>query len=132
MSATQVSFIANGRKYSPPARPIVVVCLDGSSDEYLNAAMARGLMPNFQRMAVEGFRGVARAAMPTFTNVNNSSIITGVAPSVHGIGGNFFFNPETGEEVLMHFSVFFCAANLTCAALRAGLTIGNAPAPEKH
>src|SRR5687768_5201570 len=101
MSVAQFPFTANGREYSPPARPIVVVCLDGSSDEYLNAAMARGLMPNVQQMTAKGFRGVARAAMPTFTNVNNSSIITGVPPSVHGISGNFFLNPETGEEVMM-------------------------------
>src|SRR5690349_8300609 len=100
MSAAQVSFTANGRKYSPPKRPIVVICLDGSADEYLDSAIARGLMPNLQRMAIEGFRGLARAAMPTFTNVNNSSIITGVPPSVHGIGGNFFLNPDTGEEVM--------------------------------
>src|SRR6185503_18694165 len=97
MSDARISFIANGRKYSPPARPIVVICLDGSSDEYLNAAMARGLMPNFVRVAANGFRGIARAAMPTFTNVNNSSIITGTPPSVHGISGNFFLNPDTGE-----------------------------------
>src|SRR5688500_19883803 len=98
MSVTQFPFAANGRTYSPPVCPVVVICLDGSSDEYLNAAMARGLMPNLQRMAREGFRGVARAAMPTFTNVNNSSIITGVPPSVHGISGNFFLNSATRSE----------------------------------
>src|ERR1041384_6700609 len=101
MSAAPITFTANGRKYSPPARPVAVICLDGSSDEYLNAAMARGLMPNLVWMATMGYRGLARAAMPTFTNVNNSSIITGVPPSVHGISGNFFLNPQTGREVMM-------------------------------
>src|SRR5689334_6319346 len=109
MSAAQVSFTANGRKYAPPARPVVVICLDGSANEYLDAAMARELTPNLQRMAVEGYRGLARAAMPTFTNVNNSSIITGVPPSVHGISGNFFLNPDTDEEVMMNSSVFLRA-----------------------
>jgi phosphonoacetate hydrolase len=131
MSVIQVSFIANGRKYSPPARPIVIICLDGSADEYLDAAMARGLMPNLQRMAVEGFRGLARAAMPTFTNVNNSSIITGVPPSAHGIGGNFFLNPDTGEEVMMNSSAFLRAETITGAAHRAGRKVGIVTAKEK-
>jgi phosphonoacetate hydrolase len=131
MSAASSSFTANGRKYSPPARPIVVICLDGSSDEYLDAALGRGLMPNVQRIAVEGYRGLARAAMPTFTNVNNSSIITGVPPSVHGIGGNFFLNPETGEEVMMNSATFLRAETITGAAHRAGRRVGIVTAKEK-
>jgi phosphonoacetate hydrolase len=131
MSAAPVSFTANGRKYSPPARPVAVICLDGSSDEYLDAAMARGLMPNLQKIAVEGFRGLARAAMPTFTNVNNSSIITGVPPSVHGIGGNFFLNPETGEEVMMNSSAFLRAETIMGAAHHAGRKAGIVTAKEK-
>ena len=131
MSDARISFTANGRKYSPPARPIVVVCLDGSSDEYLNAAMARGLMPTFVRIAASGFRGVARAAMPTFTNVNNSSIITGTPPSVHGIGGNFFLNPDTGEEVMMNSAAFLRAETITGAAHRAGRKVGIVTAKEK-
>jgi phosphonoacetate hydrolase len=131
MSVTQFPFTANGRQYSPSVRPIVVICLDGSSDEYLDAAMARGLMPNLQRMAVEGFRGLARAAMPTFTNVNNSSIITGVPPSVHGIGGNFFLNPDTGEEVMMNSSQFLRAETIAAAAVQAGRQVAIVTAKEK-
>jgi phosphonoacetate hydrolase len=130
MSA-QLSFTANGRKYSPPARPVAVICLDGSSDEYLNASMARGLMPNFLWMATMGYRGLARAAMPTFTNVNNSSIISGVPPSVHGISGNFFLNPETGEEVMMNSSEFLRAETITAAAHRAGRKVAIVTAKEK-
>src|SRR6266850_582094 len=96
------SFTANGRAYQPPARPVVVICLDGSADEYLDAALARGLMPNLQGMAVDGYRGLARGAMPSFTNVNNASIVTGGPPSVHGIGGNFFYDPAGGQEVMMN------------------------------
>jgi phosphonoacetate hydrolase len=131
MSVTQFPFVANGRTYAPPVRPVVVICLDGSSDEYLDAATTRGLMPNLQRMAVEGFRGLARAAMPTFTNVNNSSIITGVPPSVHGIGGNFFLNPDTGEEVMMNSSQFLRAETITAAAVQAGRQVAIVTAKEK-
>src|SRR5215472_2605896 len=49
----------------------------------------------------DGFVSVALGAMPSFTNPNNVSVITGVPPSVHGISGNFFLNPTTGGEMMM-------------------------------
>lgn len=125
------SFTVNHRTYSPPAQPIVVVCLDGSADEYLDCAMARGRMPHLARMSVEGWRGFARAAMPTFTNVNNSSIVTGVPPSVHGIGGNFFYDTTTGEEVMMNSSKFLRVDTLFPHAQRAGRKVAVVTAKEK-
>ena len=92
------TFSVNGRSYTPPTRAVAVICLDGSADEYLDAAMSRGLMPHLQRLGMTGWRGLARAAMPTFTNVNNTSIVTGVPPGVHGIGGNFFFDSAAGTS----------------------------------
>ena len=35
--------------------------------------------------------------MPSFTNPNNLSIITGRPPAVHGIAGNYFFDPRRGQ-----------------------------------
>src|ERR671931_1617999 len=102
-------FTVNGRTYNPPARPVVVICLDGSADEYFNAALVRDRMPNLEKMAREGYRGLARGAMPSFTNVNNTSIVTGVPPSVHGIGGNYFYETETGKEVMMNSARFLRA-----------------------
>src|SRR5687768_13971812 len=91
-------FTANQRTYHPSTAPIVVICLDGCANEYLDAALIRGRMPNLSRMILGGWRGLARAAMPTFTNVNNTSIVTGRPPSVHGIGGNFFYDTTRDEE----------------------------------
>jgi phosphonoacetate hydrolase len=125
------TFAVNGRNYRPPPHPVVVVCLDGSADEYLDAALARGRMPNLQRMAVRGYRGLARAAMPTFTNVNNSSIVTGVPPSIHGISGNFFFDSSTGQEVMMNSAKFLRAETLFPAAARAGRKVAVVTAKEK-
>lgn len=130
-SISSSSFTVNGRTYRPPARPVVVVCLDGSSDEYLDAAMARGRMPRLQQMGVEGWRGLARAAMPTFTNVNNASIVTGVPPAVHGIGGNFFYDAAAGQEVMMNSARFLRADTLFPAAQRAGRRVGVVTAKEK-
>jgi phosphonoacetate hydrolase len=124
-------FTVNNRTYHLPAKPIVVVCLDGSADEYLDCAIARGCMPNLARMSINGWRGFARAAMPTFTNVNNSSIVTGVPPAVHGIGGNFFFDTSIGEEVMMNSSKFLRVETLFPHAQRAGRKVAVVTAKEK-
>ncbi len=124
-------FTVNNRNYHPPARPVVVVCLDGSADEYLDCAMVRTRMPNLSQMCLTGWRGMARAAMPTFTNVNNSSIVTGVPPSVHGIGGNFFFDTSTGEEVMMNSASFMRVETIFPAAQRAGRSVAVVTAKEK-
>ena len=125
------SFTVNGRTYQPPARPVVVICLDGSADEYFDAALARGRMPNFQRMSVTGYRGFARGALPSFTNVNNASIVTGVTPSVHGIGGNFFYDTTSGEEVMMNSAKFLRCETIFPAAARAGRKVAVVTAKEK-
>ena len=124
-------FTANGRSYRPPPRPVAVVCLDGCADEYLDAALARGRMPCLARLAVEGWRGLARAALPSFTNTNNASIATGVPPAAHGISGNFFLDPETGEEVMMNSARYLRAGTILAAAARAGRRVAIATAKDK-
>jgi len=124
-------FSANGRTYAPPARPVAVICLDGCADEYLSSAMARGKMPRLAAMAREGWRGLVRGALPSFTNVNNSCIVTGVPPRVHGICGNFFLNPETGEEVMMNGPEFRRCGTLLTAAADAGRKVAFITAKEK-
>ena len=39
--------------------------------------------------------------MPTFTNVNNVSILTGTTPKTHGIAGNFIYNELQRTEIPM-------------------------------
>jgi phosphonoacetate hydrolase len=34
------SFSVNGITYHPAAQPVVVICMDGSADEYYNATLA--------------------------------------------------------------------------------------------
>jgi phosphonoacetate hydrolase len=128
---TSTAFLVNGRQYSPPPRPVVVICLDGSADEYLDAAMARGRAPHIQKLSATGYRGMARGAMPSFTNVNNSSIVTGVPPAVHGIGGNFFFEVASGREVMMNSAKFLRADTIFPAAQHAGRRVAVITAKEK-
>jgi phosphonoacetate hydrolase len=131
MSPKSCTFEVNGRAYHCAARPLAAICLDGSSDEYLNAALLRGLTPNLQRICLDGVRAVARAAMPTFTNVNNSSIVTGVPPSVHGICGNFFYDEAAGREVMMNSAAFLTADTIFPAAAKAGRKVAVVTAKEK-
>jgi phosphonoacetate hydrolase len=125
------SFIVNGRTYNPPSRPIVGICLDGSADEYLDAALARGRMPHLQRISVAGFRGRARGQMPSFTNVNNTSIVTGVPPRIHGIGGNYFYDTTSGQEVMTNSAKFLRSETLFPAAQRAGRNVAVVTAKDK-
>lgn len=130
-SISTTSFTVNGISYTPPARPVVAICLDGSADEYFDAALARGRMPNFQQMSVRGYRGLARGAMPSFTNVNNTSIVTGVPPSVHGIGGNFFYERSSDREVMMNSASYLRADTIFPAASKAGRQVAVITAKEK-
>ncbi len=125
------AFTVNNRTYSPTRRPIAVICLDGSADEYLDAAIARGLMPVLGSIGVTGYRGIARGAMPSFTNVNNSSIVTGAPPIVHGIGGNFFYDAANNREVMMNSASFLRAETIFPAAQKAGRKVAVVTAKEK-
>lgn len=91
----------NGRRYRTPERPTVVICADGCDPAYIEAGLRAGALPTVARFRSAGFYGLADAAMPTFTNPNNLSIVTGAPPSVHGISGNFFLDRDTGREVMM-------------------------------
>ena len=85
----------NGRTYRPPAVPTVVVCVDGCEPDYLAQAVAGGHMPWLKRTLAQGSGLVADCVVPTFTNPNNLSIVTGAPPSVHGICGNYLFDTAT-------------------------------------
>jgi len=131
MTISSKTFAANGRTYHPPARPIAVICIDGCADEYVSASIAAGKMPNTAKMLQRGYRGMVRGALPSFTNVNNSCIVTGVAPAVTGICGNFFLNPETGQEVMMNSPEFRRCGTLLTAAADAGRKVAFITAKEK-
>ncbi len=125
------SFLANGKFYQPSAKPTVVICIDGSADEYLDTTMAFDRMPNLKKMATQGYRGMVRGALPSFTNVNNSSIVTGVSPAVHGISGNFFYDAVKDQEVMMNSSEYLRAETILAAAVHASRKVAVVTAKEK-
>ena len=92
----------NGRSYASPKHPVVVVCVDGSEPGYIERTAEAGDAPFLGRLLKEGTNVLADCVVPSFTNPNNLSIVTGVPPSVHGICGNYFFDPEAKAEVMMN------------------------------
>ena len=131
MPVATASFTVNGIAYNPPPQPIVVICIDGSADEYLDITAAHGRLPHLQQMSKTGFRGMVRGALPSFTNVNNSSIVTGVSPAVHGISGNFFYDVAKDQEVMMNSSEYLRAETILAAAANAGRKVAVVTAKEK-
>ena len=91
----------NQRAYAFPHRPVVVICIDGCDPAYIKTGLAQNILPNIQRFLTQGFGTWADAVVPTFTNPNNLSIVTGSPPAVHGISGNYFLDPTTGQPVMM-------------------------------
>ena len=92
----------NGRTYSWPKNPVVVVCVDGSDPAYIEEAIKVGCMPFTKTMVENGADLRVQCVIPAFTNPNNLSIVTGAPPSVHGICGNFFYDTQADAEVMMN------------------------------
>ncbi|MAP11161.1 MAG: phosphonoacetate hydrolase [Gammaproteobacteria bacterium] len=121
----------NEREYATPTAPVVVVCIDGCEPDYLDAAMAAGRMPWLQNMLGHGTRLTVDCVVPSFTNPNNLSIVTGAPPSVHGISGNFFLDPETGDAVMMNEPRFLRARTIFQAFAEQGASVAIITAKDK-
>ncbi len=122
----------NGRSYRWMDAPLVVVCIDGCEFEYITAAVGAGVAPFLGKLlAGAGSCFVADCVMPSFTNPNNLSIVTGVPPSVHGICGNYFFDPERGEEVMMNDPRHLRVGTILAAFSAAGAKVAVITAKDK-
>ena len=113
----------NGRVYTWPEAPLVVVCVDGSEPAYMDEAVAAGVMPWLAQARAAGTNRTADCVVPSFTNPNNISIITGRPPSVHGISGNFFLDPDDGSEVMMNDPKFMRCGTILAAFADAGAKV---------
>ena len=121
----------NGRTYGWPDRPLVVVCVDGCEPAYLDAGVAAGAMPWLTTARERGTNRLADCVMPSFTNPNNLSIVTGRPPSVHGISGNYFWDRETGAEVMMNDPKYLRAETILAALAREGARLAVVTAKDK-
>jgi len=121
----------NGRRYHKPQRPTVVICVDGCDPEYLERGIPDGVFPTIGGFRRTGYLGAADAAVPTFTNPNNVSIVTGAPPSVHGIAGNYYLDRETGREVMMTDERLMCSETILTLMADAGVKTAAITAKDK-
>lgn len=131
MIQNRKSVAVNGRTYAWPERPLVVICCDGSEPAYMEQARRQGLMPHLEAMIAKGESRLGLSAMPSFTNPNNLSIVTGRPPAVHGICGNYLIDPETGREVMMNDPRWLRAPTIFAAFQKAGARVAVVTAKDK-
>ncbi|MFZ6753747.1 phosphonoacetate hydrolase [Undibacterium sp. Dicai25W] len=129
MSVKEIS--VNGRSYQWMQQPVVIVCIDGCEQEYINQAIQAGVAPFFKKMGEQGTVLTGDCVVPSFTNPNNLSIVTGVPPSVHGICGNYFLDTETNTEVMMNDAKYLRAETVLSAFSKAGAKLAVVTAKDK-
>jgi phosphonoacetate hydrolase len=128
---TRALLTVNGRRYAWPARPLVVVCIDGCEPDYFTRAIAVGAMPWLAGVRPTGTDRLADSVVPSFTNPNNLSIVTGVPPAVHGICGNYFFDRDAGAEVMMNDPKYLRCESILAAFSRSGARVAVVTAKDK-
>jgi phosphonoacetate hydrolase len=121
----------NARTYDWPRRPLVVVCVDGCEPDYLTQAVAAGAMPWLGPTLDRGTNRLADCVIPSFTNPNNLSIVTGAPPAVHGICGNYFWDADAGVEVMMNDPKYLRAESILAAFSQAGARVAVVTAKDK-
>jgi phosphonoacetate hydrolase len=127
----QSAINVNGREYRYPRMPTVAICLDGSEPGYIEEAIKAGLAPHLDRLMKTGANLLGKCVIPSFTNPNNISIITGQPPKLHGIAGNYFYDRGTGEEVMMNEARFLRAPTIFQAFHDVGAKVAVVTAKDK-
>ncbi|MEO8527112.1 MAG: phosphonoacetate hydrolase, partial [Caldimonas sp.] len=112
-------------------QPTVVVCVDGCEPDYIAQAVAHGHTPWMKEVLATGTVLVADCVIPSFTNPNNLSIVTGVPPSVHGICGNYLFDVASGSEVMMNDPKWLRVPTILASLSNAGQSVAVITAKDK-
>ncbi len=130
-AASSTPIEVNGRRYAWPDRPLVVVCVDGCEPDYVRQAITAGAMPYLASVLPGGTERLADCVVPSFTNPNNLSIVTGVPPAAHGICGNYFFDREAGAEVMMNDPRYLRCGTILAAFAQDGARVAAVTAKDK-
>src|SRR5215471_9134279 len=121
----------NGRRYRKPARPTVIICVDGCDPRYVDRGITDGVLRCIRSFGREGYLGTAEAVVPTFTNPNNVSIVTGAPPAMHGISGNYCLDRKSGREIMMTDENLMRSETILALMARAGVKTAAITAKDK-
>jgi predicted AlkP superfamily phosphohydrolase/phosphomutase len=91
--ASRVRRAAGGR------HPVLWVGLDGLDFELVDRLAAEGRMPNWKRLASEGFTARLRSFAPLISPILWTTAATGVTPDVHRVLDFQEVDPKTGRKV---------------------------------
>lgn len=116
LAATAVGLGGRALAAEPPQRTLIIMC-DGFGLDYYD----RSAMPVLKDWAAKGIFVRGEAVMPTVTNCNNASICCGVWPSQHGLIGNTYLDPATGEPQYMEDASLLMAPTIFERAKRRGV-----------
>jgi len=108
-------------------RKVLIICVDGLGPDYLHKSPS----PNLDRMAAEGSFQIGQSVIPSVTNVNNVSIITGKPPSVHGITSNYYLDHTTGRESYMESAEYVLCPTVLQRARAQGMSTALLTAKQK-
>ena len=92
--------------------------IDGLDPEYLAMCPA----PRLEELSRAGSRLNVRGMMPSVTNVNNVSLVTGSYPESHGITSNYWLDRESGSERYMESAEFITTETMFERAARIGMS----------
>ena len=95
-AALCLCFAATAFAQAPTHTPVLMISIDGMKPEYVTHADEHHLkIPTLRRILAEGTHaeGVV-GVFPTVTYPSHTTLVTGVAPAVHGILSNVRFDPE--------------------------------------
>ncbi len=110
------------------ARRALVFLIDGFDPEYIRSSE----LPNLTGLARAGaFTLDGRGVMPSLTNANHISLLTGMFPDRHGLCTNFYYDRASGKEVFMDEVKFVQESLLFERAKAAGWSTALVTAKEK-
>lgn len=76
-------------------KKVMILVIDGCNPKYITEKTAPAL---FSAAKKSGFAKTVECAMPSVTNVNHACILSGRWPEDTKVIGNYYYDPETGDE----------------------------------
>lgn len=114
------------------AHRLLVISIDGLRPDYISDADQHGLkIPALRALSAQGaYASGVRGVLPTSTYPSHTTVLTGVAPARHGIGGNHPFAEEReGLDVWYYYAEALRTPTLWDAASAAGRCVASVSWP---